>query len=549
MFHLFSSDISSVALPELFNNPFHYRPHALCTMAADEVRSYLSTQETMSAEVAKGKMFGVLVVKDALGRVGYLAAFSGLLAGTNMLPFFVPPVYNMLAPEGYFKCEESNISRINEEIAAILVSNEYLNAKKAYDNAVASSEKAIQAMRESMSYSKHIRDTKRSTMQLTADEEAVLIAESQYQKAEFKRLQKTCRQAVTELQDVLSCFTNKIDAMKEKRKQRSAALQEWLFNKFIVYNANGESRSLYDIFIEYRATVPPAGAGECAAPKLLQYAYLNNLTPISMAEFWLGESPAGEVRRDGCYYGSCKGKCEPILSFMLQGLNVEKSSLEDSAADKIKIDILYEDSRLLVVNKPKGVLSVPGKVGGKSLQELLCERLNNGSLKVVHRLDMATSGLLVVAKDNDAYKSMQALFATRKVNKIYYALLDGVPAASCGEISLPLSPDYINRPRQMVNLESGSSAVTHYRILSVGRYKGRDCAVAELKPVTGRTHQLRVHCAHKLGLDTPIVGDELYGVPGECLMLHSSHVSFVSPFTGKLLSFDSPAEFIGYSQR
>ena len=415
MFHLFSSDISSVALPELFNNPFHYRPHALCTMAADEVRSYLSTHETLSAEVAKGKMFGVLVVKDALGRVGYLAAFSGLLAGTNMLPFFVPPVYNMLAPEGYFKCEESNISRINEEIDAILVSNEYLNAKKAYDNAVASSEKAIQAMRESMSYSKHIRDAKRSAMQLTANEEAVLIAESQYQKAEFKRLQKTCRQTVAQLQDVLSCFTNKIDAMKEKRKQRSAALQEWLFNKFIVYNANGESRSLYDIFIEYRATVPPAGAGECAAPKLLQYAYLNNLTPLSMAEFWLGESPAGEVRRDGCYYGSCKGKCEPILSFMLQGLNVEKSSLEDSAADKIKIDILYEDSRILVVNKPKGVLSVPGKVGGKSLQELLCERLNNGSLKVVHRLDMATSGLLVVAKDNDPYKSMQALFATRKV--------------------------------------------------------------------------------------------------------------------------------------
>lgn len=548
MLHAFSSDVSSVTLPDSFNNPFHYRPHALCRRAADEVRSYLAADAMLSAEVAKGKMFGVLVVKGTDGKVGYLAAFSGLLAGTNVLPFFVPPVYNMLTPDGYFKREESNISHINEEIAALLASDEYLNAKSAYENAVASSEKAVRAMRESMTRSKHIRDTKRSTMQLTAEEEAALIAESQYQKAELKRLQRTQGQVVAQLRDALSCFTLRIDAMKESRKQRSAALQEWLFNKFVVYNANGESRSLYDIFMECRATVPPAGAGECAAPKLLQYAYLNNLAPLAMAEFWLGESPAGEVRRDGCYYGSCKGKCEPILSFMLQGLNVEKSSLEYSADDKIDINIIYEDSRLLVVDKPQGVLSVPGKVGGKSLQELLCDRLGNRNLKVVHRLDMATSGLLVVAKDDEAYKSMQALFAARKVNKIYYALLCGVPETSSGEISLPLSPDYINRPRQMVDLESGSSAVTHYRILSVGRYKGRDCAVAELKPVTGRTHQLRVHCAHKSGLDTPIIGDELYGASDERLMLHASHLSFVSPFTGEHLSFDSPAEFVGYCQ-
>ena len=229
---------------------------------------------------------------------------------------------------------------------------------------------------------------------------------------------------------------------------------------------------------------------------------------------------------------------------MLRGLNVENALSDIAAADDTKLDILFEDDRYIVVNKPFGMLSVPGKVGGLSLQELLCRRYNNENIKLAHRLDMATSGLLVAAKDDDGYKRIQALFAERKVNKIYYALLDGVPSVADGEISLPLSADYMNRPRQMVDFESGSSAVTQYRILSTRSYKGRECALAELQPHTGRTHQLRVHCAHRLGLDTPIVGDELYGKADERLFLHASHLSFVHPYTGENLSFDSPAEFL-----
>ena len=544
MLHRFSDDISSVEIPGRFNNPFHYRPHPLCVAAVEEVRRSLNADDTLRAEVAKGKMFGVLVVRDEKGEIGYLAAFSGLLAGRNEHPFFVPAVYDMLSPDGYFKREELEISNINEEIRALLSSDGYIAAKAAYDESVERCAGEIEAMRKSMHDCKLLRDAKRCAGQLSPEESAALIAESQYQKAELKRLQKGCKEKIAECAAALNIFTEKLNAFKEERRRRSAALQEWLFKEFAVLNANGERRNLFDIFLEYRGIIPPAGAGECAAPKLLQYAYLNNLRPLAMAEFWLGESPVGEVRRDGCYYGSCKGKCEPILDFMLRGLNVENALSDIAAADDTKLDILFEDDRYIVVNKPFGMLSVPGKVGGLSLQELLCRRYNNENIKVAHRLDMATSGLLVAAKDGDGYKRIQALFAERKVNKIYYALLDGVPSVADGEISLPLLADYMNRPRQMVDFESGSSAVTQYRILSTRPYKGRECALAELQPHTGRTHQLRVHCSHRLGLDTPIVGDELYGKADERLFLHASHLSFVHPYTGENLSFDSPAEFL-----
>lgn len=544
MLHRFSADISSLEIPEQFNNPFHYRPHPLCVGATEEVRRFLNADDTLRAEVVKGKMFGVLVVRDSSGEIGYLAAFSGLLAGGNEHPFFVPAVYDMLSPDGYFKIEESEISNINEEIRMLLASDGYIAAKALYDDSVECSVRETEAMRKKMHDSKLLRDAKRSAGQLSPEESAALIAESQFQKAELKRLQKSWKEKVTECAAVLNTFTEKLNRLKEERRRRSAALQEWLFKEFVVFNANGEYRNLFDIFMEYRGVIPPAGAGECAAPKLLQYAYLNNMQPLAMAEFWVGESPVGEVRRDGCFYGSCKGKCEPILSFMLQGLNVEDSLSDSDKGADIKLDILFEDDKYIVVNKPSGVLSVPGKVGGLSLQELLCNRYCNENIKVAHRLDMATSGLLIAAKDNEAYKSMQALFAERKVNKIYYALLDGVPSATDGEISLPLSADYMNRPRQMVDFESGSSAVTQYRILSTRVYKGRECALAELRPHTGRTHQLRVHCAHRSGLDTPIVGDELYGKADERLFLHAAHLSFVHPYTGENISFDSPADFM-----
>ena len=332
--------------------------------------------------------------------------------------------------------------------------------------------------------------------------------------------------------------------MKEERKRRSATLQRWLFEQFKVLNAGGCEKSLLDIFAAHSGIVPPGGAGECAAPKLLQYAYLNSLVPIAVAEFWVGESPQGEVRRDGCFYGACKSKCEPILGFMLQGLDVEENALE-KGGDISRIDIVYEDEYIVVVDKPSGVLSVPGIMGGTSVQQWLRdEYLHSNELFVAHRLDMATSGLLVAAKSMEVYKELQRQFAGREVEKQYTAILEGVPRQSEGVIELPLAADYENRPRQKVDYVAGKPAVTRYNVIDTLECDGRRCAVVCFEPITGRTHQLRLHAAHKDGLDCPIVGDALYGTAGERLMLHASRITFVHPVIKEQLMLERKSGFI-----
>ena len=527
--HRFSKDISGIKLPDCFNNPFHYKPHPLSLMAAGEVKSLIQSNDSMRDEAAKGKMFGVLVVRDSVGNIGYLAAFSGLLCGKSVQQGFVPPVFDFQNPDGYFKHEEAGISLINREIerleldvdTSVLIAAIHRNRREMAQE--------IEKMRTVMKNSKTRRDALRKVGRLSAEDEAALVRESQFQKAELKRLTLAWQQKIEECEAMYAPVKAKIEVLKEERRRRSAALQEWLFDNFVMLNAKGESSSLFDIFKKYRDSAPPSGSGECAAPKLLQCAYSCGLQPICMAEFWLGASPVGEVRREGCFYGSCKGKCEPILAFMLQGLEVEKSSLEN-AGEKFKdVQILYEDEWIIVVDKPSGMLSVPGIVGGPSLQDWLMKYSGNNELRVVHRLDMSTSGLILAAKDGDTYKMLQAKFAEREIKKCYTAVLDGSIGVSQGEVSLPIAPDYMNRPRQMVDFERGKEAVTLYRQLSTIKYKGRECSVVELQPVTGRTHQLRVHCAYSQGLDCPIVGDELYGSPDERLMLHASYIAFEHP--------------------
>ena len=543
LIHRFTADIRIIEPPGRFNNPFHYHPHPLCQIAADEVRAYISKRKELTVEVAEGKMFGVLVVRDANGHLGYLAAFSGLLGGSNLQEGFVPSVFDFQNPDGYFKCEEAEISTINHRIAAVCDSDEYKDALRNLETCRREAEVELTQMREDNRQAKIARDKMRSEGNMRPEEAAALVCDSQYRKAELKRRTKQWNERIANAEKLFNSVNSVAESLKEERKRRSAALQEWLFSQFVMLNARGESRTLLQIFAEHRGCVPPAGAGECAAPKLLQYAYKNSLHPLGMAEFWLGASPVGEVRRDGCFYGSCKGKCEPILAFMLQGLDVEKSSLDGVGEWFTDIPLLYEDEWLVVVDKPSGMLSVPGKVGGQSVQEWLVCHFGREDIFVVHRLDMSTSGLLVAAKGVDVLKAMQSLFARRLVQKHYTALLSAVPKMNEGEISLPLSPDYMHRPRQKVDTEQGKEAITHYRIVSICVYNGRECALAELQPLTGRTHQLRVHCAHKAGLDTPIVGDELYGTPEERLMLHASKIAFEHPFTHKPITLDSIPRF------
>ena len=544
LLHRFARDVQPEELPSRFNNPFYYSPHRLCVIAAGAVRDILSCNAHVAAEVAKGKMFGVLVVQDTQGQVGFLAAFSGLLCGTNMLDGFVPPVYDLQSPTGYFKQEEAAISNLNRIIDEALSGDEYVSAREDVEAQQCAMEQEIASVREAMRAGKERRDALRAAGGLSAADEALLVRESQFAKAELKRLTASWKERVAECTARLASLNEKVSAMKEERRRRSAALQEWLFGQFKVLNASGQEKSLLDIFREHCSSLPPAGAGECAAPKLLQYAYLHGYKPFAMAEFWLGDSPAGEVRRDGCYYGSCKSKCEPILSFMLQGLDVEENALE-KGGDISAVEVLYEDEHILVVDKPSGVLSVPGIVGGTSVQQWLRdEYLHSNELYVAHRLDMATSGLLVAAKSIEVYKAMQRIFASREVAKRYIALLDGTPSNNEGVIDVPLAEDYINRPRQKVDFAGGKEAITRFKVLRTIAFNGKECALVLFEPITGRTHQLRVHAACKEGLDTPIVGDALYGNIADRLMLHASLLKFRHPVTGDFIVVESKAPFI-----
>ena len=539
MFHSFQTSIAGIELPRLFTYPFHYTPHPLCVMAAGEVQAYINKQTRWKEELDKGKMFGVLIVRTSSGQTGYLAAFSGNLCGSNSHSFFVPPVYDLLKPDGFFKIEEEQISAINHQIGQLQNCDRYLELQQKMERETVSSQQALSEARKVLKAAKEKREQRR-LHRPNENEQAAMIRESQYQKAEFKRLERYWKEQISEIKTEMESFSSRIEALKAERRNRSAALQQKLFQQFNFLNAKGETKNLCAIFEETVQKTPPAGAGECAAPKLLQYAYLSGLGPIAMAEFWWGESPKTEIRHHGYYYPSCRGKCEPILRHMLQGLDVEPAPSERYSLSQNMPEILFEDQWLLVLHKPEGVLSVPGKSEEQSIYSLLRARYPEatGPL-VVHRLDMATSGLLLAAKTQEVHRHLQAQFENRSIKKRYIALLDGILPEEEGVIDLPICPDYLDRPRQMVNEELGKTAITRYRVMD---RKNGQTRIAFF-PLTGRTHQLRVHAAHPLGLNCPIVGDELYGRKAERLYLHAEYLEFIHPVSGQRMVIEKKAEF------
>lgn len=539
MFHSFQTSIAGIELPRLFTYPFHYTPHPLCVMAAGEVQAYINKQTRWKEELDKGKMFGVLIVRTSNGQTGYLAAFSGNLCGSNSHSFFVPPVYDLLKPDGFFKIEEEQISAINHQIGQLQNCDRYLELQQKMERETVSSQQALSEARKVLKAAKEKREQRR-LHRPNENEQAAMIRESQYQKAEFKRLERYWKEQISEIKTELESFSSQIEALKAERRNRSAALQQKLFQQFNFLNAKGETKNLCAIFEETVQKTPPAGAGECAAPKLLQYAYLSGLSPIAMAEFWWGESPKTEIRHHGYYYPSCRGKCEPILRHMLQGLDVKPAPSERYSLSQNMPEILFEDQWLLVLHKPEGVLSVPGKSEEQSIYSLLRARYPEatGPL-VVHRLDMATSGLLLAAKTQEVHRHLQAQFENRSIKKRYIALLDGILPEEEGVIDLPICPDYLDRPRQMVNEKLGKTAITRYRVMD---RKNGQTRIAFF-PLTGRTHQLRVHAAHPLGLNCPIVGDELYGRKAERLYLHAEYLEFIHPVSGQRMVIEKKAEF------
>lgn len=547
MLHHFHTPVADIPLPERFTFPFCYIPHPLCVAAAKEVQAYLGLQEAWKEELAQGKMFGVLVVRTQEGETGYLAAFSGILAGSNVHPFFVPPVYDLLQPQGFFKIEEEQISQINTRIGLLEEDEEYKRQVQQLAALRQTAQETLEEAKRQMKRAKEKREERRreaalpNSTPMTPEEESALIRESQFQKAEYKRMERAWKERIAPLQQTISDYEAGIQALKSERKQRSATLQQKLFEQFKMLNYRGEVKTLCDIFRQTIHKPPPAGAGECAAPKLLQQAYLHGWKPVAMAEFWWGESPKTEIRHHGHYYPACKGKCEPILGHMLQGLEVDENPiLKELQSGKKTLDIIYEDEWLAVVNKPAGMLSVPGKEDVVSVYSMMRERYPDadGPL-IVHRLDMSTSGLLVVAKTKQVHQNLQAQFKNRSIGKRYIALLQGSVSQDAGTVELPLCPNPLDRPRQMVHTGYGKPAVTDFEVLE---RKDNRTRIA-FYPCTGRTHQLRVHAAHPLGLHCPIIGDELYGRKAERLYLHAEMLEFTHPVTGKRISITQKADF------
>lgn len=541
MLHRFTTSISDIPLPERFTYPFCYTPHPLCVMAAEEVQNYLSKQSDWQEELSQGKMFGVLIVQTEDGSIGYLTAFSGILAGKNIHPYFVPPVYDLLQPQGFFKIEEENISAINRRIRRLEEDKKYIDLLSDLTQTTQSAQDALSIAKIQLKEAKDKRELLRKTGQLNAKEEAVLIRESQFQKAEYKRLERSWKDKIASLQVEAGNWEKQIQELKAERKVRSAALQQQLFEQFRMPNYRGEVKTLCDIFEQTVHKTPPAGAGECAAPKLLQQAYLHHWKPIAMAEFWWGNSPKNEVRHHGYYYPACKGKCEPILRHMLQGLEVEANPMQQEAErGNEKLNIVYEDQWLLIINKPAGMLSVPGKERQTSIYDLARKAYPEAEgPMIVHRLDMATSGLLIIAKDKKTHQHLQAQFKNRSIRKKYIALLDGIVPEDEGTIELPLCPNPLDRPRQMVDTQYGKPAITYYQVLERTDKYTR----IAFYPHTGRTHQLRVHAAHPSGLHCPIIGDELYGKKDKRLYLHAESIEFTHPVNGQSMCITEKADF------
>ena len=548
------SVIKDVAPPKRFTFPFYYEPHPLSHIAAAELQHYLETQTDLDhnfglgndkERLVIGKMFGVLVVRDREGKLGYLSAVSGKLAGSNEHPKFVPPVFDMLTENSFFLKEQEVIDAINRQIEEILAEENYNCLKKDLVALSALSLQEISAQKKQLKSNKETRRVLREDKKISLDEhnynlfEAELIRQSHHDQWELKMLTDDWKECIDEMRTKVASFEGRIEALKNERKERSAALQQQLFEKYSFLNKAGESKSLQDIFSATAFGRPTAGAGECATPKLLQFAFANGYEPLAMAEFWWGATPKSEIRKHKQFYPACAGKCKPILAHMLEGLPVDENPFLQPSKENADLKIVYEDEYLLVVNKPAGLRSVPGVDIFDSVYSRLSSSLVGVEPLMVHRLDMGTSGLLVIAKTPAVHKNIQKQFLDRIVSKRYTALLSKVINEEEGEIRLPLVPDPFNRPMQLVCFETGKKSITRWKVIE----RTETTTKVHFWPLTGRTHQLRMHSAHELGLNAPIVGDDLYGTADKRLYLHAAYLSFVHPKTKKKMSFEVVEDF------
>lgn len=544
-FTSFQDDVGSIELPSEFTYPFYYEPHELSIFAAQEVQKYLAKHGTSFTQYGLGKkekegygkMFGVLVVQDAKNQLGYLAAYSGEIFERGTHNIFVPPIYDKFDPNGYFlkECEflnelNAHIERVEKSLPFVQLSTQIENLNK---------EKKEKLERQRILNLENKKQRKKERMNCSNDSESLILLEKHKQESLNDKflikeynvyLTEKCKEVETEL----FLIQEEIENYKLQRKEKSVELQNWLFDQYNFLNARGDLKNVQDIFKEFDIEVPPSGAGDCAAPKLLHYAFRNNLKPVAMAEFWWGKSPSTKVRRQGYFYPACRGKCEPILHHMLKGLQVAPNPILQESGQDVHIEKIYEDEHLVVINKPTEFLSVPGKHKYDSVYARIHAAYPKatGPL-IVHRLDMSTSGLMLLAKSKFVHQELQKQFIDRSIRKSYVALLDGRIEKDSGTIKLPLRVDLDNRPFQQVCYEHGKPAITEWEVIE----RTQNQTMVRFFPITGRTHQLRVHAAHHKGLNCPIVGDDLYGKKGGRLCLHAEKITFDHPVRDERVTF------------
>lgn len=553
MIHNFETDISSIDLPKKFTFPFYYEPHPLAIIAAKELQSYIKSLKNLDHNFGLddsqkgliiGKMFGVLVVQKENGELGYLAAFSGKLGNENHHVGFVPPVYDLLDKNGFFLEEEKKLSELTFRIEKLENSDEFIKTKDELEQLIIQFNNEIQNIKKEIKENKKLRDLRRKTINENSIEDKVLLdqlnKQSIHESYFLKDRTNYWKTKKENIETKIEKYNSEINELKNLRRQKSSNCQQLIFKQYTFLNADKKLLSLKSIFEENLGINPPAGAGECAAPKLLHFAFQHDLTPICMAEFWWGASPASEIRKHKQFYPACKGKCEPILNHMLQGLEVDENPMLKNPAENKTLPIIYQDDDIIIVNKPEEFLSVPGKNITDSVYSRIREMFPNstGPL-IVHRLDMSTSGIMIIAKNLESYHYLQRQFLKRQIKKRYVALLEKVVEIKKGIIELPLRVDLDDRPRQIVCYDYGKNAKTEYEEIEVINGQSK----VFFYPITGRTHQLRVHASHSLGLNTPIKGDDLYGNKSERLYLHAEMITFKHPKTYEKMSFKVEANF------
>lgn len=546
--------IQGITLPEKFTFPFYYDPHPLAQMAAAELQQYLENHSELEHNfgldknqegLVIGKMFGILIVQDGNGKLGYLSAFSGKLAGENNHPEFVPPVFDMLVENSFFLKEQYILNDINNQIKEIEADEAYKKLTLLLSEYIINAEAEISAykklLKENKDNRKKLREEQKSI--LTPEDyaffEAYLVRHSLQDKHQLRVLTDKWDQLIKKTRNNLAQYDDKVESLKKERREKSAALQQQLFEQYVFLNKAKEEKSLYAIFSETVFGKPPSAAGECATPKLLQYAFLNDLKPLVMAEFWWGASPKSEIRKHKQFYPACTGKCKPILAHMLEGMDVDDNPFLKNPGEGKKLEIVYEDGSFVIVNKPAELLSVPGIQIYDSVYSRLKLHFIDIEPLIIHRLDMSTSGLLVVAKTKEAHMHIQKQFLKRTVIKRYTALLSKKIKNTEGEVSLPLRGDLDNRPRQLVCFEHGKKAITQWKAVE----QNDNTTKVHFWPLTGRTHQLRMHAAHEMGLNAPIVGDDLYGTGADRLHLHAAYLEFMHPVTREIVTFEAPEQF------